>query len=241
MFASHVRYYPSPLGGAESEAARVKPFEGNTGLAARDVVMLSERIWFAAPIGADFTSTPAVVLVDEIAHQWNFYRVELPNFLAEGVSEYTDALFAEHIGGLQALESRIAEHRTEYLRSVEIMSRLRPLKVAGVPRAEIVKRLELTAAVVAAYWPYADAGEVPISDPRVFPKLYFLKGAAALHSLRRLLGDSTFFDGFRSVFAATAGSGEVTLDRFRASFEAASGRSLEDFFRAWYLEIGLPE
>jgi hypothetical protein len=30
------------------------------------------------------------VLVDECAHQWNAYHVQLPNYLAEGVSELSE-------------------------------------------------------------------------------------------------------------------------------------------------------
>jgi hypothetical protein len=219
----------------------VFPFEGNTGLAARDVVMLSQPVWFAAPIGEDLTSTPAVVLVDEIAHQWNFYKVRLPNFLAEGVSEYTDALFVEEVKGREALDARIEGHRKAYARSVEILTRLRELQAQGVDLAMAAKRLEMTEAEVTAYWPYAEAGEVAISDAKIFPKLYFLKGAAALHALRHLLGDPIFFRGFRSVFAGSdADGGDVSLDQFRASFESASGRSLEEFFRVWYVRPGLP-
>ena len=69
----------------------------------------------------------------------------------------------------------------------------------------------------------------------------FLKGAAAVHSLRGSLGDSTFFRGFRSVFTNGTDAGQTSLETFRKSFEAAAGKSLEDFFRTWYATPGLPD
>ena len=52
-------------------------------------------------IGTSYDSLPAVVLVDECAHQWNAYHVQFPNYLAEGISEYTDNLFLGALRGQQ--------------------------------------------------------------------------------------------------------------------------------------------
>jgi aminopeptidase N len=89
-------------------------------------------------------------------------------------------------------------------------------------------------------WPYASAGEVAISDPRVFPTLYFIKGSLALHALRLQIGDEQFFAGFKRLFRV--GTTEpVTLDYCREYFEAAHGGSLLDFFQRLYNEPGLPD
>jgi hypothetical protein len=61
------------------------PKEGNIGLAARGLVMASQKMWFAASIGASYTSLPAMVLIDECGQQWNAYYVQFPNYLAEGL------------------------------------------------------------------------------------------------------------------------------------------------------------
>lgn len=218
----------------------VFPFEGNTGLAARDVVMLSQKIWFASPVDEDPTSKPSLVLVDEIAHQWNFYKVQLPNYLAEGVSEYTDALFLEYIKGAPALDQKIVSYRAHYKKTADLLNQVRDLKKQGLSKEQIAEKVHLFSQELDVYWPYAEWGEVPISDERVFPRLYFLKGALALHALRQTLGKESFYSGFREVFSNSR-EGEMTLDQFRAAFEGVIGRNLEEFFQRWYLEPGLPE
>jgi len=98
----------------------------------------------------------------------------------------------------------------------------------------------MTVEAVTPYWPYASAGEVAISDPRIFPTLYFIKGALALDALRTQLGDAQFFAGFRKVFA-TGTTEPVTLDYFRQCFESIHGASLADFFQLWYNTPGLAD
>ena len=51
-----------------------------------------------------------LVLSDEISHQWNAYAVAFPNELAEGMAQYADALFAEHVGGKEVLKNHIKYH-----------------------------------------------------------------------------------------------------------------------------------
>jgi hypothetical protein len=94
-------------------------------------------------------------------------------------------------------------------------------------------------ASVRLYWPYASSGEVAISDPRVFPTLYFLKGALALHALRTQLGDEQFFAEFKKLFAVGT-SEPVTLDYCRQCFESVHAVSLADFLQRWYNEPGPP-
>lgn len=55
-----------------------------------------------------------LVLADEISHQWNAYAVAFPNELAEGMAQYTDALFAEHVGGKEVLKNHIQYYSTLY-------------------------------------------------------------------------------------------------------------------------------
>jgi aminopeptidase N len=225
---------------ANLRVVEVFPREGNTGLAAHGLVMLSEKMWFSAPIGESYDSLPAVVLVDECAHQWNAYHVQFPNYLAEGFSEYTDNLFAERFVDSNRMATMTAEYRKAYTTIVDLIGRLKPLKDRGQTIEQAAQALGLPLATVEPFWPYASWGEVAISDPRVFPTLYFLKGALAIHALRTQLGDEQFFAGFKKLFAVGT-SEPVTLDYYRQCFESVHGASLVDFFQRWYNEPGLPD
>jgi aminopeptidase N len=91
--------------------------EGNIGLAAQSVVMLSKRVWFAEPLDAadlSLANRPLLVLADETAHQWNAYKVATPNYLAEGISQYTDSLYLGHRGGEGVLGAHMARLRRGY-------------------------------------------------------------------------------------------------------------------------------
>lgn len=184
--------------------------------------------------------TPAVVvLVDECAQMWNIYHVQFPNYLGEGLSQYTDDLFFERCVDSNWMATIMPSYRQSYTAIVDLLNRLKPLKDAGQSVEQAAQALSLSIDAVAPYWSYASYGEVAISDPRVFPNLYFLKGALALHALRTLMGDELFFRGFKNVFAVGT-SQPVTLDYFRHCFESVYGASLEDFFHRWYNEPGLP-
>jgi aminopeptidase N len=227
--------YPLP----NLRIVEVFPNQGNTGLAARGLVMLSQKMWFSAAIGQSYDSIPAVVLVDECAHQWNAYHVKFPNYLAEGISEYTDNLFAERFVDRGRTAAMMAKYREAYTAIVDWMNRLKPLKDAGQTIEQAAQALGVPVTDVAPYWPYVSWGELPISDPRVFLPLYFIKGALAIHALRTQIGDEHFFAGFRKLFAVST-SEPVTLDYYRGCFESVYGASLVDFFQRWYYEPGLP-
>ncbi len=225
---------------ANLRVVEVFPKEGNTGLAARGLVMLSQKMWFSAAIGTSYDSIPAVVLVDECAHQWNAYHVKFPNYLAEGISEYTDNLFAERYADRNRMATMVTSYREAYTNIVNLIARLKPFKDRGQTVGQATQALGLPLTDVEPFWPYASWGEVAISDPRVFPTLYFLKGALALQALRTRMGDEHFFAGFKQLFAVST-SEPVTLDYCRQCFESAHGASLADFFQLWYNEPGLPD
>ncbi len=218
----------------------VFPKEGNTGLAARGLIMLSQKMWFATPIGQAYDSIPAVVLVDECGQQWNAYQVQLPNYLAEGFSQYTDELFAERFVDPNWMATIMATYRQAYTNIVDLIARLKTFKDQGQTVAQAAQALGLPVATVEPFWPWASYGELAISDPRVFPTLYFLKGALALHALRTQLGDEQFFAGFKKLFSVGT-TAPVTLDYYRQCFESVHGASLVDFFQRWYNEPGLPD
>lgn len=218
----------------------VFPWEGNTGLAAKGVVMMSQKMWFAADIDDEFSTLPATVLVDEIAHQWNFYKIQMPNYLAEGVSQFTDSLFTEHIRGATAYAQEMRKYRDSYSKIADLLNSLKPLKAQGLSIEEAAKKLNMPADQIRPYWPFAENADVGIADPRVLPALYFLKGALALDALRSELGEGVFFRAFKKLFEESKLEDEVTLDEFRSVFELESGKNLKSFFDLWYFSSGLP-
>ncbi len=218
--------------------AEVFPLEGEAGAALKGFIILSDYLYFAEPIDGDFTSMAATVLVDELAHQWNFHKVSYPGYLSEGISTYTDLLFHEEIYGKGELEREIAVYAERYRDLVDLLQEIRRYKERGLDSRETAEAMDRDLNAIAPYWAYADHGELPISDPDVLHTLYFYKGAVALHALRARLGDKAFFTGFRRAFDGPRDRA-ATLDDFRAVFEQAAGQDLSDFFRKWYLETGL--
>ncbi|MDY6796577.1 MAG: hypothetical protein SWK76_15060 [Actinomycetota bacterium] len=217
----------------------VFPVQGTTGLATKSLVMLSRETWFGAPIDGDYSRVPAIVLVDEIAHQWNYYKVMFPNYLAEGISQYTTDLFMERYVDPGILAENMESYRQSYAEIADLLNLLKSHKDSGETMEEASAQLNMSVEEIEPYWQYADYGEVPITDPDVYLPLYFIKGALAIDALREELGDETFFAGFRRLFSQGLDE-EVTLEYFRECFESESGVSLDDFFRLWYLETGLP-
>jgi aminopeptidase N len=69
----------------------------------------------------------------------------------------------------------------------------------------------------------------PTADDRT---IVYQKGAYALHQLRELLGDTTFWAGIRRYTTEHFGRSVTTQD-FRAAMEQASGTDLGAFFDRW--------
>jgi hypothetical protein len=229
--------YPFP----ELRVVEVFPHSGNTGLATRALVMLSQKVWFAEAVGQDDWKSGVIALVDETAHQWNFWKVGFPYILAEAVSQYTDLLYVERFNGRQTTEDSIASFCQSYTRIAGTLQEIFDLRQSGLSKVEISKQLNESDENMTAYWPFTEHAEVPITDPGIFYTLYFFKGAVALHALRNLLGDEVFFRGFKNLFMHNETGVEISLDGFRESFETESGKNLEDFFQLWYFDIGMPE
>jgi aminopeptidase N len=184
--------------------------EGNIGLAAQSVVMLSKNLWFAVDIDTldlRIANIPLLVLADEMAHQWNAYKVSTPNFLAEGISRYTDSFYMAHRGARQGdngvLQRHMTHTRASYFRLIE-----------KVP-------------------------DIAINKSAVTPALYFVKGALALDMLRARLGEETFVAGMRAYFTDNEGE-VTGLRTFAAAFEKVSGEELMWHFKQWYERDGHP-
>jgi len=217
----------------------VFPREGMTGLAVKSLVMLSQDALFGVPIEGAYEQFPATVLVDEIAHQWNFYKVMFPNYLAEGISQYTTDMFVERYVNPDIMKEKMESYREYYTTITDFLNVLKSYKDEGMTIEEVSRQLNISVNEIEPYWPFADYGEVPITDPHIYLSLYFVKGALAIDALRTKLGDEKFFAGFRHLFSKSSQE-EVTLDYYRECFESEYGGSLEDFFERWYFKTGLP-
>lgn len=85
----------------------------------------------------------------------------------------------------------------------------------------------------------------PVVDPgtKAYMELLnansYQKGSWVLHMLRNKIGDSAFWEGTREYYRSYAGRNASTED-YRKIMEAASGKSLEHFFRQWLYVPGQP-
>lgn len=169
--------------------------------------------WRTDPVA--FSSYPSFFLAHELAHQWWGQAVGWKNYheqwLSEGLAQYFAALYAEHRNGPEVFSDVLAQMRRWSLRHSD---------QGPVYLGNRLGRIE--------------------DEPRVFRALVYNKGAMVLHMLRRLLGDETFFDGIRRYYNEMRFRKAGTDDLIRA-FEAASGRSLTDFFDRWIHEDDLPD
>jgi aminopeptidase N len=74
----------------------------------------------------------------------------------------------------------------------------------------------------------------------LFDSHLYPKGGWTLHMLRGILGDDLFRESLQA-YAQTHRAGSVVTEDLRKSVEETTGRSLEWFFRQWYLRGGHPE
>ena len=164
---------------------------------------------------AAFNGYPDFFIAHEIAHQWWGQAVGWRNYheqwLSEGFAQYFAALYARR------------EQGDEQFRSV-----LRQLHRWGVNAS--------------------DQGPVSLgyrlghirNDTRVFRALVYNKGAAVLHTLRRLMGDEPFFRGIRR-FYRTSRFQKVGTDEFRVVMQEETDLPLDRFFERWIYGSTLPK
>jgi|GEM_PF-4319033 len=98
----------------------VTPKKGMAGVSLPTMILLSDMFFTSdcsyETIKEDVQKSfmGPLVLADEISHQWNAYAVAFPNQLAEGMAQYTDALFAEYVGGREMLKNHIKYYSDLY-------------------------------------------------------------------------------------------------------------------------------
>jgi peptidase M1-like protein len=164
---------------------------------------------------ASFDSFPEFFLAHELAHQWWGQAVGWKNYheqwLSEGFAQYFAALYAQKTRGERTFVDMLRQFRR---------------------------------------WAISDSDQGPISlgyrlgvvksDPRVFRAVVYNKGAAVLHMLRRLLGDTVFFNGLKRFYSDRRYQKAGTEDLERA-FESESGRTLDRFFERWIFGTQIPK
>ncbi|MFC2165262.1 M1 family metallopeptidase [Acidobacteriota bacterium] len=102
----------------------VIPKEGVAGVSLPTMILLSDQ-FFKSDISYDVIKKSVtgamsgpLVLADEMSHQWNIYAVSFPNELGEGMAQYTDTLFAEHIGGREVLSKHMDYYLNLYVSAI---------------------------------------------------------------------------------------------------------------------------
>lgn len=88
------------------------------------------------------------------------------------------------------------------------------------------------------------SGSVHFTDTadvnRIFSsRLSYDKGAAIIHTLRYIIGDTAFFKTLRQ-FQSQYANGNATSEEFRAVAEQISGQNLSDWMNQWYYGQGWP-
>ena len=88
--------------------------------------------------------------------------------------------------------------------------------------------------------PGVTIGEPPKDD--LFNGQVYIKGALALHELRRKVGDEAFFSGCRTYLTRHAGEGAVNpeIGDLQRLMEESSGQQLGGFFQDWLYKAELP-
>jgi aminopeptidase N len=73
----------------------------------------------------------------------------------------------------------------------------------------------------------------------LFDHTVYDKGGWVLHMLRRVVGDTAFFQGLRNYYTAHQYANATTQD-VRSAMEATSGQNLAGFFNRWVYQTGEP-
>jgi hypothetical protein len=99
-------------------------------------------------------------------------------------------------------------------------------------------RARVLTSPITAQKPIVDEGLNDVA--RVLNTNVYQKGGFVLHMLRREIGDSAFFAGIRSYYAAHRHGNAMSSD-LQAAVERAAGRPLDWFFAQWLTRVGVAD
>ena len=146
------------------------------------------------------------LVVHELAHQWWGNLVTARTWshfwLNEGTATFMVAAYKERFWGRDEYDRELGMARLRYENAL----------ASGQGRPLVYTK-----------WKTAEEMGGPVT---------YSRGALVLHLLRRQLGESAFWNGFRAFTRAHAG-GTVESDDLRVALEKASGQDLRAFFAQW--------
>jgi len=189
------------------------PFD-KVGYCITPIGAMEHQTMISYPTSLYGNGTAGTTAAHELAHQWWGDWVSVQDFkeawLSEGFATFSEAIYAEHLGGLSQYYQSARQFISTYRNQVEYYEGLFPLY--DFPRTP------------------------PSSN---YPQTIYAKGGAVLVMLRHIMGDESFFNGLRS-YGLKYGYGNATTANFQAEMETAYGKSLSWFFDEWVFKAGYP-
>lgn len=154
------------------------------------------------------------LIVHELAHHWFGNLVTCGTWkdiwLNEGFSSYAEGLYTEYNQGLNAFVNW-KNYNIDY--------------ICSQPGGNL----------------YLTDSQAENSDRIFSGRISYTKGGMVVHMLRWVMGDEAFYQGLQNYLTDPAlAYGYATTAQLKTHLEAASGKSLQEFFNDWIYNQGYP-